>query len=185
MTAKSANSNHRDYGTIIIHNDNHHGNQYNQVNLSRSVEPTNENRYKIVLEPTSNVTDKISTEYDIMHPVSSVSTTTTATTSSLQPQNDNEPFQSINLTSYHGILSKKPVSSLLLESPIPSCIGSIDFNENHSFLTDDETITSPANLIFYKKREDFYPQKITEQRQQKEGKIYPPALNHDRRQTIQ
>lgn len=149
------------------------------------MESANENHYRIPLESTSDVTDNISAEHDMMHPAASTSTTTTATTSSLQPQNDNECFQNNHLTSYHGILSKKPASNFLLESPIPSCIGSIDFNENHSFLTDDETVTPPANLVYYKRREDFYPQKITEQQQQEEGNIYSPAFNHNRRQSIQ
>ncbi|CEP17240.1 hypothetical protein [Parasitella parasitica] len=175
MTVKPVNSNHNggDYGTIIIHN---------QEDLC--VESNHEDPYKIALESTPDVTDKSSVEQDMMY--SAFSAFTTASTS-LQPQNDVESLKSSNITCYHSVLSKKPVSSLLLESPIPSCIGSMDFKENNSFVTDDETITSPANLIYYKRREDFYPQKtIVEQRQQQEeGEIYPPALNHsNRRQSI-
>ncbi|CAO0799426.1 unnamed protein product [Mucor circinelloides] len=173
MTAKSAISSHGDYGTIIIHNDNQQG------DTSEGVESTTETQRMIALESTSDVTGKIIAEHDMMHSASS-------TFSSIQPQTDNDSLHSDNLTSYHGILSKKPVSSLLLETPIPSYIGSIDFKESHSFLTDDDTITPPANLIYYKRREDFYPQKIMEQQQQQEeGEISPPALNYNRRQSIQ
>ncbi|KAL9556410.1 hypothetical protein MBANPS3_001900 [Mucor bainieri] len=174
MTAKSAIGNHGDYGTIIIHNDNQ------QDNLSHGVESAAETQCKIALESTSGMitTDKRIAQHGMICSASS-------TFSSLQPQTDNDSLHSDNLTSYHGILSKMPVSSLLLESPIPSCIGSIDFKENHSLLTDDDSVTPPANLVYYKRREDFYPQKLMEQQQQEEGEISPPALNHNRRQSLQ
>lgn len=176
MTAKSAIDKHGDYGTIIIHNDN----QQDSSSSSHGVESAAETQCKIALESASDVTtDKMMAQHGMMSAASS-------TFSSLQPQTDNDSLHSDNLTSYHGILSKMPVSSLLLESPIPSCIGSIDFKENHSLLTDDDTVTPPANLVYYKKREDFYPQKIIEQQhQQEEGEIFPPALNHNRRQSLQ
>ncbi|KAK4509770.1 uncharacterized protein ATC70_007072 [Mucor velutinosus] len=175
MTAKSANSNHGDYGTIIIHNDNQ------QDTSPHGVESTAETQCKIALEP--NVTDNKIAQQDM-------TCSTSSTVSSLQPQTDSDSLHSDNLTSYHGILSKMPVSSLLLESPIPSCIGSIDFKENYSLLTDDDTLTPPVKLVYYKRREDFYPQKIMEQQQQQqqqqeEGEISPPALNHNRRQSLQ
>ncbi|KAF1806265.1 hypothetical protein FB192DRAFT_1453370, partial [Mucor lusitanicus] len=175
MTAKSAIDKHGDYGTIIIHNDN----QQDSSSSSHGVESAAETQCKIALESASDVTtDKMMAQHGMMSAASS-------TFSSLQPQTDNDSLHSDNLTSYHGILSKMPVSSLLLESPIPSCIGSIDFKENHSLLTDDDTVTPPANLVYYKKREDFYPQKIIEQQhQQEEGEIFPPALNHNRRQSL-
>ncbi|CAO3611693.1 unnamed protein product [Mucor fragilis] len=173
MTAKSAIGNHGDYGTIIIHSDSQQGDS------SHGVESAAETQCKIALESTSDATDTISAQHGMMRSASS-------TFSSIQPQTDNESLHSDNLTSYHGILSKMPVSSLLLESPIPSCIGSIDFKENHSLLTDDDTVTPPANLVYYKRREDFYPQKIMEQQQQQEeGEMSPPALNHNRRQSLQ
>ncbi|GAN04314.1 hypothetical protein MAM1_0060c03774 [Mucor ambiguus] len=174
MTAKSAIGNHGDYGTIIIHNDNE------QDNPSHGVESAAETQCKIALESTSDVVaDKTIAQHGMVCSASS-------TFSSLQPQTDNDSLHSDNLTSYHGILSKMPVSSLLLESPIPSCIGSIDFKENHSLLTDDDTVTTPANLVYYKRREDFYPQKMRkQQQQQEEGEISPPALNHNRRQSLQ
>ncbi|KAI8643912.1 hypothetical protein BD408DRAFT_414087 [Parasitella parasitica] len=175
MTAKPviSDQNGGDYGTIIIHN---------QENLH--VESNHEDLCRIELESTPDITDKSSVEQDMMY--SAFSAFTTASTS-LQPHNDIESLKSSNITCYHSVLSKKPVSSLLLESPIPSCIGSIDIKEDNSVVTDDETITPPANLIYYKRREDFYPHKtiVEHQQQQEEGEIYPPALNHsNRRQSI-
>jgi hypothetical protein len=93
-----------------------------------------------------------------------------------------------SISRYHGILSQRNAKSLL-DSPIPSCIGSRSHRQDHtssSITVDDETETTPRlNLIYYKRREDYYPQKrMMEHRVQEKNNVSPAANDsYGRRQS--
>lgn len=86
---------------------------------------------------------------------------------------------------YHGILSQRNGNSFL-DSPIPSHIGGRN-NREYDNITDDKSATTPYHkMIYYKRREDYYPQKRINQQVQEKSNMFPVANDsYNRRQSAQ